>query len=75
MESSQSVMYISIDEGMTFTKRVLSPSTIDPSSLVSHPMLENWVLAHDPDNNVVGTYIHAYTCVCVICDGTLNADT
>ena len=58
-------MYISTDEGVTFTKRVLSPGSINPSSLVPHPMLENWVLAHDPDSSVVGTCVYNVMCVYV----------
>jgi hypothetical protein len=48
---SQSVLYISTNEGLTFTKKVLSPS-VNPRSLLFHST-RNWFLAHYRTSNQV----------------------
>ena len=47
------MLYLSTDEGVTFMKRSLVPSSIDPLSLLIHPTVEDWVLGHDTVNNAV----------------------
>jgi photosystem II stability/assembly factor-like uncharacterized protein len=48
--STQSTIYISQDEGATWTTRQLFPNTIDPRSLVWNPQLEKSAIAHDSIN-------------------------
>ena len=49
--STQPTIYISQDEGATWTTRQLSPNTIDPRSLVWNPRREGYAIAHDARND------------------------
>lgn len=41
-----------MDEGVTFTARTFTPSTIDATSLELNPEVDDWVLARGSDNSV-----------------------
>ena len=49
--ASKPIIYISRDEGATWTTRQLSPGTIDPRSLVWNPQREGYAIAHDASND------------------------
>ena len=51
--ATQPIIYISHNEGATWTPRNLFPSTIDPRSLVWNPRQENSSIAHDSDNDYI----------------------
>ena len=51
--STRPVVYISWDEGSTWTTRTLSPNTIDPRSLLWDPRQEQSAIAHDRVNNFI----------------------
>ena len=57
MDATRAILYVSEDEGASFTTQNLSPSTINPTSLLFHPTEQDWILAHDPVNNAVSVYI------------------
>ncbi len=52
-DANTAKLYLSVDEGINFTTRILSPNTINPLSLLQHPTVEDWVLGHDSINNIV----------------------
>ena len=56
-------IYVSQNEGVSFTTRALIPSTISPTTLLFHPTEEEWILAHDPVNSAVSLHVlyHTYT--------------
>lgn len=49
--ASRAIIYVSQDEGATWTSRNLSPTTIDPHSLVWNPRREGYAIAHDETND------------------------
>ena len=49
--STQSTIYVSNNEGATWTTRQLFPNTIDPRSLVWNPRREGYAIAHDRTND------------------------
>ena len=49
--ATRSIIYISQDEGATWTTQQLSPNTIDPRSLVWNPRREGYAIAHDGTND------------------------
>ena len=51
-DATASKLYVSTDEGNSFITRNLS-SNINPRSLLLHPTVGKWFLAHDPTNNGV----------------------
>ena len=51
--STQPVVYVSRDEGSTWTTRTLSINTIDPRSLLWDPRREQSTIAHDKVNDFI----------------------
>lgn len=51
--STQPIIYISHDEGETWTPRNLSPNTINPRSFVWNPRQEKSAIAHDGRNDFI----------------------
>ena len=49
--ATRAIIYVSQDEGATWTTRTLFPNTIDPRSLVWNPRLEGHAIAHDRRND------------------------
>ena len=61
---TSSRIYYTLDEGDTWDIHNFNPDTIDPSSLKFSPKEDNWVLAHDPKNEQVYSYISTLFCEC-----------
>ena len=51
--ATQSIIYVSQNDGDTFTTRNLSPTTINARSFVWNPQLDQSAIAHDPTNSVL----------------------
>ena len=62
--------YYSTDEGATWIARALSPSTINPRSLVWNPTNDRMALAHDSNNDHVLPY-HAIVADASLCSAHL----
>ena len=52
-DSQHAQIYVTRDEGNTFTTRQLSPSTVDPGTMLFHPTLYTHFLIYDPTNYIV----------------------
>ena len=50
-------IYYTLDEGDTWTIQDFNPSTINPRTLKFSPKEDNWILAHDPDNEYVNYHL------------------
>ena len=50
---TSSRIYFTLDAGQTWDIHDFTPATIDPRSLKFSPKEDNWILAHDPDNETV----------------------
>lgn len=50
-------IYYTLDEGSTWEQQNLFPSSIDPRTLKFSPKEDNWILAHDPDNEKVTSFL------------------
>ena len=50
--ASESRLYYTLDEGVTFIRRDLIPNTLNPRSIKYHPTRDGWMVALDSDNSV-----------------------
>ena len=54
---SESRIYFTLDEGNTWDHHDFNPASIDPRTLKFSPKEDNWILAHDPDNERVSLHM------------------
>ena len=57
--ASDSKIFYSVDEGVTWNSMTFSISTIDPRTLVWNSKRDQWALAHDLTNDVVNLFTNA----------------
>lgn len=51
--ATQGKFYYSMDEGVTWSKRILSPPSLNPRSLLWNPVNDRMAVAHDSQHNNV----------------------